>query len=441
MFVFTRRSMQQMLDSIAQWMPEGSFTELIGRLNASRSNRLPQMWELAWLYALGSVIQVEHERPLPNGKPDLWFNISDGGKLRPVVADITCVSDISLHAANPFEKLFNAVHEQAQKAGLHGGSFQVTASHLESGPHRAKKVQLLIPNGAGFDELVKRHLKPFTRNIASDPLTPQRLEVDEPAAKFVVEYKGIGQYSQGSHRSYEGTLSLENNVLFNRLRDKTRQLRGAPEGAVRMLVVCDGGCALLRRPSPLEGYSARQIAQHFLRGSQTIDVVALVTIVEELGILSRRSQKSLRCDLVTTVPTRPAHLADSTFQALTHLFGEAVTKLPAPSMMPSNSARRNLDSEWSASMEGAYSISPDKIKISARAVLELLAGAMSYERFAEIHRWNGSNLNMFRSRLQSGRLFTSARIESLDHIQDDDWLEFEFGPPDPAVSAFRGGKK
>lgn len=437
MFVFTRRSMQQMLDSTAQWVPEGPLTELLGRLNATKTNRLPQMWELAWLYALGSLVRVEHERPLPNGKPDLWFTISEGDRLTPVVADITCLSDISLHAANPFEKLSNAVHEQARKAGMQGGGFHVSASHRETRAGRRKKVQLLIPSGPEFDQLVKRHLKPFALEVASDPLVPSRLEIDEPIAKFVVEYKGPSQYSGGSHRSYDSALSIDNNVLFNRLHDKTRQLRGAPEGAVRMLVICDGDCALLRNRNPLEGFSAKQIAQHFLGRSQTIDLVALVTIVEGRGIFARQSQRYVQCDFVAAASGRPNHLTDNICRALTSLLGDAVLKLPEPIMMPTNSLRRNLDSEWSASMEGGYSISGDKIKVSARAVLELLAGAMSYERFAEVHRWKEGDLNMFRSQLASGQLFRSAKIESLGQSQDDDWLEFEFGPPDPAISAFR----
>ena len=88
-------------------------------------------------------------------------------------------------------------------------------------------------------------------------------------------------------------------------------------------------------------------------------------------------------------------------------------------------------------MEGGSVGGGDRIKISARAVLELLAGAMTYERFAEVHGWTEGRFDMFRSRLDSGQLFTSARIESLGPSKDDDWLEFEFGPPDPAISAFR----
>ena len=427
-----------MLDDIAPWMPEKPLLELLARLNTARANRLPQMWELAWLYALGAVLPVEHECPLPNGRPDLWFSVSDGHRRVPVVADITTLSDSALDSANPFQQLSEAVHQQARKAGMLGGGFYVEVSHLEAGTSGARKVQLLIPRGPAFEQVVKRHLKPFVRKVAAEPMTPAMLEVDEPDAKFTVEYKGPSQYSGGSHRAYDGVLSRENNVLFNRLSDKTRQLRGAPEGAVRMLVVCDGDCALLSRDRPMEGFSAQQVAEHFLRGSQTIDLVLLVTVIEEgSSSFARRDQRYLRCGLVAAPFGRPAHLTAGVIEAVKRVFEDAVKKLPKPRMMPNNALRRNLVSEWSASMEGGYEQGGDRIKVSARAVLELLAGSMTYERFAEVHGWTEGQFNMFSSRLASGQLFMSAGIECLAPEQDDDWLVLEFGPPDAAISAFR----
>ena len=438
MFVFTRRAMQQMLEDIAPWMPEGPLTELLGRLNTARTNRLPQMWELVWLSALGAVLPVEHERALPDGKPDLWFSVSDGDRLVPVIADITTLSDSALHKANPFERLTEAVHHQARKAGIHGGGFHVAVSHLEPGASGTKKVQLLIPTGPTFDQVNKRFIEPFVQRVARFPTAPHKLEVDQPDAKFTVEYKGPSQYSGGSHRAYDGVLSLENNVLFNRLTSKTRQLRGAPAGAVRMLVVCDGGCALMHRDHLLEGFSAQQVAEHFLRGSQTIDLALLVSVFEEnVSSFTRRGQRYVQCRLVAAPSGRPAHLTSGVVEAVRRVFEEAVKNLPEPRMTPNNALRRNMDSEWSASMEGSYEASGDQIRVSARAVLELLAGAMTYERFADVHGWTEGRFDMFRSRLASGQLFRSARIESLGPGQDDDWLELEFGPPDPAISTFQ----
>jgi hypothetical protein len=396
------------------------------------------MWELVWLYALGAVLPVEHERPLPNGRPDLWFSVMDVDRLVPVVADITTLSDSALNHVNPFDRLSEAVHQQARKAGMQGGGFHVSVSHEEAGVSGAKKVTLLIPTGPAFEQLVKRHIKPFAKRVAADPTAPNVLILDEPGAKFTVEYKGPSQYSGGSHRAYDGVLSLANNVLFNRLKDKTRQLRGAPDGSVRMLVICDGDCALLSRERPLEGFSAQQVAEHFLRGRHTIDMVLLVTVVEErLSSFNRCDKKYLRCELVAATAGRPEHLTAGVVEAVRRVFEEAIKRLPEPRMMPNNAVRRNVDLEWSASMEGGYEHGGDRVKISARAVLELLAGTMTYDRFAEAHGWTEGQFNLFKSRLASGQLFRSARIECLGITQDDDWLEFEFGPPDPAISPFR----
>lgn len=188
----------------------------------------------------------------------------------------------------------------------------------------------------------------------------------------------------------------------------------------------------------MEGFSAKQIAEHFLHGSQTIDLVLLVTVAQEsASTFARRERRYLRCVLVAAASGRPAHLTSGVVATLSSVFEEAIKMLPEPHMMPNNAIRRNFDSKWSASMEGGYEQSGDRIKVSARAVLELLAGAMSYERFAEVHGWTEGERNMFRSCLASGQLFRSARIECLGSDQDDDWLEFEFGPPDPAISSFR----
>jgi len=439
MFVFTRRSMQRMVDAVALWMPAAPLAELVGRLNRPRTNRLPQMWELAVLYGLGEVVEVTHELPLPYGKPDFCLSVLDGGRSVPVVGDVTTLSDTALDAANGFERLTAEVHQQARKAGLQGGGFHVTVAHLEPGASGTSKVQLLIPTGPAFEQMVKRHIKPFARKVAVAPTETHLLEVDEGGAKFSVRYSGPSQYSGGSHRSYDSVLSIENNVLFNRLNDKTKQLRGAPEGAVRVLIVCDGDCSLLGRSQPVEGFSARRIAEAFLRGSQTIDLVFVITVLKESELgWGQRSRSELHWDLIAAPKReRPKHLTESTVDAVRHMFEQALGKLPKPVMMPNNALRRNLDSDWSASMEGGYTNGGNRIKVSARAVLQLLAGTQSFERFATVHGWDEGKANFFKLRLDSGQLFSSVRIQSLESDSDDDWLEFEFGPPDPAVSPFQ----
>lgn len=438
MFIFTRRAIQNMLSEIAEWMPAEQMSNLVSQLNCPRTNRLPQMWEVVWLYALGGVTQVEHEREFSGKKPDLFFEVDVGGRAISVVADITTLSDIDLHHDNPFEKLTNAVHAQARKFGCDGGGFDVKVEHQTLDSNRGKTVQLLIPTGSDFDNLVKLRIRPFARLVAGDVSSIHKLEVDEPGAKFSIEFKGASQYSQGSHRSYDVALSAQKNVLSNRLNGKKDQLRGAPDGAVRMLVVCDGDCSLLRRVNrSMEGFNARQIAERFLAGTTSVDLVLLVTIDKESqGLLSRDDVLYVSATPVAAPRNRPVHLSMEAIDAITKAFDQAVRRIPVPVMMPNNALRRNLDSEWSHRM-GGMQVHYPKIRVSARAVLELLSGQMTYERFAELHRMENLADNVFASRLFAGELIRAAELQSLGCEEDDDWLVLEFGPPDAAVSKFK----
>lgn len=89
-------------------------------------------------------------------------------------------------------------------------------------------------------------------------------------------------------------------------------------------------------------------------------------------------------------------------------------------------------------------MSDSSVKISARVLMELLAGEISLDRFNELHDWDGKPdgrgragfPNPFRSKLSQGRLPQVIMVEP-DADCDDDWVEFKFGPPDPAISPFR----
>jgi hypothetical protein len=81
-----------------------------------------------------------------------------------------------------------------------------------------------------------------------------------------------------------------------------------------------------------------------------------------------------------------------------------------------------------------------KIEISARALLLLLAGQISQERFLKDHRLipteeDKAGFNMFEKFYREGRLFEKANIRKAAE-EDDDAIVFEFGDPDPAISRF-----
>ncbi len=82
------------------------------------------------------------------------------------------------------------------------------------------------------------------------------------------------------------------------------------------------------------------------------------------------------------------------------------------------------------------------IKISSRAVIELLAGRKTVDDMNSWHQWTSSKdapaqnvmLNPFERWLSEGRLPVSMTILKGDENEADDWVEFEFGDPDPAIT-------
>ena len=81
------------------------------------------------------------------------------------------------------------------------------------------------------------------------------------------------------------------------------------------------------------------------------------------------------------------------------------------------------------------------MRISSRALHELLAGEMTSEEFQKLHRFktDGDKRNRgnpFLGALLQGRMIADISVER-DKDDDDDWLIFEFGDRDPAISDFQ----
>jgi len=76
-------------------------------------------------------------------------------------------------------------------------------------------------------------------------------------------------------------------------------------------------------------------------------------------------------------------------------------------------------------------MSGNKIKLSSRTILDLLAGNITYEEFPEAYK------NYFKRRASEGKLIDEIKIEKAPDEEDDDWLIIEFGEPDAAVSPFK----
>lgn len=82
-----------------------------------------------------------------------------------------------------------------------------------------------------------------------------------------------------------------------------------------------------------------------------------------------------------------------------------------------------------------------EIKISAKALLELLAGKVDQKEFFERHNFipsaesNSPPENPFEVGLSRGQLIEEIAVDKAD-AEDDDWITIRLKGPDPAVSPF-----
>lgn len=87
-------------------------------------------------------------------------------------------------------------------------------------------------------------------------------------------------------------------------------------------------------------------------------------------------------------------------------------------------------------------MSSKSVRISSRELMEILAGRRTVEELNTLHRWravdapNDNNLmvNPFDRALKNGRLPSEITVIPTDEEDCDDWIEFKFGDPDPAIS-------
>lgn len=444
MFVFSRRAIQDKLDLLEDVLTPEQHANLVDRLNRPGRERLAVMWEMVFLQALSQVVAIRHEAALPNGRqPDFGFEFDHAGKRLVVVGDIACVSDAGLDEQNPFRELGDEVSRLARKYRLDPNHFRYDVAGEQVGKWPKLRMKLLLPTGEAFTKLIKNVVEPFVRELLQSPRTTAEFKHEAPAVRFSLRYDQSQWSSGGGHPCYDTAMSLTENPIFRALRAKAKQLRASPEDAIRLVILCDGDCAAMRKSifaGTGSNYSARTIATEFLRKTKAVDLVLLVTVEQQNPYDLRLRDYRMSYDL-TAAPTgaRSPRVNDDVIKAVQTLLEQSVKTIPRPMADPCNAALRCEESGYGLGKHGGYQMGGNVIKISARLVQELLAGDVSVETFAEFHGWGAGpddNQNPFERALRDGELISAISVIDCGD-EDDNQLEFRFGPSDPAISPFR----
>lgn len=427
-FVFSRRAMQARINDLVQTLSPAQLTAIISRLNAMDATRLHAMWELVILHGLSQAGYMKHEQALPSGRcPDFhWAITNQAGEALTIVGDITTISDEGLEAKNPLKYIREEIFRLATKFGLNYGSFRIDVRGEVTGSRHRSRMRLMLPERSEISEFIKNEFEPWFYSVKEMPGMKSIFDRTKGNMHFKVVYDPVWENGGGSYTSYTVATSKVVNPLFGALKQKVKQLSGAPESSLRIVVACDGDCDLIRRGDQGKShytYSAREVAEDFLRQNSSIDAVLLVTVDEQHHPFLASTEYQMKYDLLCAPPSvRSLRATNESIGLLTEALNVALSKLPRPLRSAYHSASLLRTPGVGNDKLGRYSMQGNKITISSRGLLRLLAGEISTEEFNRAHRWDEpkNHGNPFYRELINGLMISKLEITSAPDSDDDE---------------------
>ncbi|MFN4275871.1 MAG: hypothetical protein ACK4FJ_06190 [Ferrovibrio sp.] len=439
MFVFSRRTLQALINALHGVVSDDQLQRMVDRLNTPGLDRISASWELVWISALQSIGTVQHEKELPDGrKPDVDFSDTGSPDIR-FIADVTAISDIGIEEANPVRVLSEEIVRFARRSGLPPNSFGYSVEARRDGRTGDRKTILLLPKKGEIIAVLKTRLPQFMREILDNNPQHHTVAFHSETYRFSVSYNARQMYMTGSFPSYSVPDSVQKNPLWNGLRMKAQQLKSAASVAPTGIIVCDGGCALMRQESYVAHgtVTASQVVQEFLRQHTSVSFVTLLRVQRE-NPMAFHSMMQGRLIVRPEIFIRDESAA---LIAISERIKRASLAIPQATLDPLNASIRCFSDDYGFGNFGAYQMSGNTIRIPSRTLQDFLAGRRTVADLNEANRWHsgdaheGGLMNPFERFRLNGQMITN--IEVVRGDDDDDWVTITFGAPDPAISPFR----
>jgi hypothetical protein len=350
------------------------------------------------------------------------------------IADITTVSDAGLHDANPFMEFSQSLICLAKTLGLEPNWFYIDVRGERTGPYRFEKTKLLLPKRNSIPDFLEQQIRPFLTEIQKQKLLPRSIKIDdEEGVSLTISYNPGRQFAGGHYPSYESTYAIKGNPLWNRLKEKATQLKVTSESSKVGIIVCDGGCHLLQaRYRGDSTFTPEDVIREFCAETPFISFVICLTVDVTESQLHNKYYK-----LKTNMYAKPELGSTYLYEKLQRM----LETLPPPTMDAINAYHRSRENRYDLGHHGGARMSRSEVTISSRELQELLAGRISHQEFLRSHRWEETDANghryanPFEIILAQGRMIEKINVE-VDENDNDDWITFKFGDPDPSISPF-----
>lgn len=435
MAIFSRRTIQRLINEDAEFLAKDLLRHYVDELNRASEDSLKVEWELALLNAFNKVGKVATLFRRDSDKLQTASSLHVLSKNLTLSIGITVISDRVLEEENPVEALQDSLMKIVTGRGLRANSFslKVGATHPRT-YSREQPFRLSLPPESKFVEVVfNDKFNEFLDRIIQHPQESHTHWVIDVNVDILITYDPQERYASANYPSYKRITSLLQNEIYKALEEVVMNY---PEGAGRPLtiILCDGGSEFFRSRSNWDSYSINDVIRSFQKNFPDINVLTLY-VEQHFGYQSYR-------EIVGQL--YKASFSRETDYELAELLNKIGTLLPEAQRSAINALHflKSRNPHEGSSFIGGFTVSDKEIKISARTLLELLAGEISQDEFFKAHHFVHTEgelyppFNPFFRHLKAGRLIAATTIEVSEKEEDDDWIIIRFGNPDPAVSPF-----
>lgn len=424
--IFSRRRLQEMFEQLGPYLTQQKANDILSRVEHKNTQLATAAeLEMSLLWAIAQVAHLEIEPTFPPRRTQIDALSKDLFGRSPAAIEITALSDDTFSGKVDMDRAANIIGQFADRVRRGTNKhlyFEFTErSFYEKG--RYNRIRNVAPDFTLTRDLEER-LTSWLKK--SDWPEPKSIRLTDQSIDVVITWK------QSVHKLFRTHCSMpplayhvEDNPLYKALRKKERQLAAAPTGYLKCIFLGDAGCSMLRWLRPMNSagreVGGEQIIRHFL---STADV-ALVCVFSA----SRSSREFFtgRSTLFWQVTIFPKNgEKESDYGNLRKL----ATRLPQPNLEGYQARSRHLQGSFQPQARGQYlgthMTSNDfssSIKLSARLVLEFLAGRVTPEQFQHFAFRNDANL--LDNLLARGMMIQNVRIEKVGVDEDDDYFVFD----------------
>ena len=447
--IFSRRAIQLMLDELGPWLTRSKALDILNRVEKhdDADQTIPAEYELGISWAVSKLAELEISPTFGGKNPDLYSeNLWPG---QPMVIEITALSDDALSDKSVMNRTANIINQFADTV-RRKASNNLYFTFLERSGY--KKMKLEKPIGPWkfqsqyFREgLASRKFKltdahrTAIREWLKEWPPKSNLQINGEGTAVIVSWQKWVHPHSKTHSSMPSEVhDLKDNPIYERLKEKEKQLSTAPKGSLKCIILGDAGCTLLRIPkdhfSGQSRKSGQDIIYEFLRNS-SVDVVCILSPRRKNeNSISDLNNPRLWHTFIYDKWQRPEgfQYPFERIRALLpppYLHGYQARSWVEQGLMSPQSRGQYLGLSFHS--RGGFSL---KAKISARAVLELLAGRLSPEQYQKM--FFRDHRNQFEYYLSQGYGISDVALESTEADRDDDYLVISLAP-DPNASALR----